>query len=458
MTAPLSATAFAALMRPLGPFAAKPHLAVAVSGGADSLALALLADAWARRRGGHITALTVDHGLRPEAAAEARQVGRWLRAQGIAHRTLRWNEAKTSRANIQAPARNPRANLQARARDARYGLLTAWCRDHGIADLLIAHHQEDQAETFLLRLARGSGLDGLAAMAAQTPRGGVRLLRPFLAVPKAALVAYLRRRKQPWVEDPSNRDTAYARVRMRALLPLLAAEGLTAERLAETAARLGQARAALAESCADLLNRAAQAHDAGYALLDVAAFAAAPREVALRALARLLVAFGGQDYTPRYERLSRLADELFAGLKGGRTLAGCRILPQAGGRALLLREARGLASAMAVGRQAVTWDGRFSITAHAVLRGNVTIAALGEADGRALRQALPALELGALPRLALATLPALRDKAGLLAVPHLNWRRSSGPRVKGQAVDVVDDYVIEGPLAKLRNASGFTLV
>lgn len=429
-------------MRPLGPFVPSPHLAVAVSGGADSLALALLADGWARRKGGRVTALTVDHGLRPEAASEARQVARWLRAEGIAHRTLRW-----------APPRGARANIQAKAREARYSLLTGWCRDHSVADLLVAHHQEDQAETFLLRLARGSGLDGLAAMAPVALRDGVRLLRPLLAAPKDSLVAYLQRRKQAWIEDPSNRNAAYARVRLRELLPLLAAEGLTPERLAETAARLGQARAALSEACTDLLARASEPHDAGYVLLDAKAFAAAPREVALRALARLLVAFGGEDYTPRYERLCRLADELFAGLTSGRTLAGCRILPQGAGQALILREVRALAPALPLGRVAVTWDGRFTVTARRNRRGPVTIGALGKADARRLRQE-DVLELGALPRLALPSLPALRDGVGLLAVPHLSWRRA----VKGQTVDPLDDYVIAGPLAKLRNAAGFTLV
>jgi tRNA(Ile)-lysidine synthase len=434
-------------MKPLGPFAASPHLAVGVSGGADSLALALLAADWARRRGGRITALTVDHGLRPEAAAEARQAARWLRAAGIAHRTLRWHAPSVSR-----------ANLQARAREARYGLLTGWCRDHGVGDLLIAHHREDQAETFLLRLARGSGLDGLAAMAPMVPRDGVRLLRPLLAVPKAALIALLKRRKQAWIEDPSNLNPAYARVRLRALLPALAAEGLTAERLAATATRLGQARAALAESCAALLDRSVEADDAGFALLDTAAFAAAPREVALRALARLLVTFGGQDYTPRYDRLCRLADELFAGLSGGRTLAGCRILPQGAGQALILREARGLAPAVAIGRAPVTWDGRFTMALRRSRRGPVMIGALGESDGQALRAAEPALELGVLPRLALPTLPALRDAAGLLAVPHLGWQRRVRPGRKGQAVDPLDDYLVTGPLVKLRNGVGFTLV
>jgi len=415
-------------MRPLGPYLAKPHLAVAVSGGADSLALVLLADAWVRRRGGRVSAITVDHGLRAEAATEARQVARWLRARGIAHRTLRWSP----------PAAAARANIQAKARDARYGLLTGWCRDHGVADLLVAHHQEDQAETFLLRLARGSGLDGLAAMAPVSARDGIRLLRPLLGVPKASLVAYLRARRQPWIEDPSNRDAAYARVRLRALLPALAAEGLTAERLAETAARLGQARAALGAACDALLAQAAETHDAGYARVDAAALAGAPREVALRALARLLTLFGGQSYTPRYDRLCRLADEIFAGLASARTLAGCRILPQRDGRLLVLREARDLAPPLAVGASPVAWDGRF--VARRRRRGRaVTVGALGEAGWRELRRL--GVELGEMPRLLPPTLPALRDAEGLLAVPHLHWRRPG----KSQALEALDDYVIAGP-------------
>src|SRR5262245_21437394 len=169
---PLTEAEFAALMRPLGPFEAQPRLAVAVSGGSDSLALTLLLHDWARRQRGVLTALTVDHGLRPEAAAEARQVARWLRARGIRHRVLTWRPAGEAR----------RGGLQAAARAARYRLLGAWCRANGVLHLALAHHREDQAETLLLRLARGSGLDGLAAMAAVSEREGVRLIRPLLAV------------------------------------------------------------------------------------------------------------------------------------------------------------------------------------------------------------------------------------------------------------------------------------
>src|SRR5262249_20106992 len=186
-----------------GPFESRPHLAVAVSGGRDSMALALLVAAWAERRGGRVTAITVDHGLRPEAAAEARQVGRWLRAHGITHRTLRWRP----------PAGALPGGLQAAARAGRYAPPCGWGRPRGVLHLALAHQQEDQAETLLLRLARGSGLDGLAAMAPIAERMGVRLLRPLLSVPRARLRATLVAAPQPWIDDPSNENPAHARIR-----------------------------------------------------------------------------------------------------------------------------------------------------------------------------------------------------------------------------------------------------
>ena len=154
-------------MERLGPFEASPHIAAGVSGGADSMALAVLLHAWAGARGGRVTALTVDHGLRPEAAREARRAGRTLRSLGIGHRSLRW----------EGPS--PTANLQAEARRIRYGLLEDWCARHGVLQLALAHHRDDQAETLLLRLGRGSGLDGLAAMSPVSARAHIRLLRPL---------------------------------------------------------------------------------------------------------------------------------------------------------------------------------------------------------------------------------------------------------------------------------------
>jgi tRNA(Ile)-lysidine synthase len=238
---------FAALMAPFAPFEPRPLLAVAVSGGGDSMALALLADAWARARGGAVTALTVDHGLRPEAAAEAAQVAAWCAARGIAHVILTHT----------GPV--PRSGVQAAARAARYRLLEAWCRAHRVLHLLLAHQRDDQAETVAIREAAGSGLDGLAGMAAISERDAVRLLRPLLEVPRARLRDVLIGRDQEWIEDPSNRNPAFTRVRVRGDLGR-AAPGSSAAHLAATAARLGRARAAREAEDAAALARLLMLH------------------------------------------------------------------------------------------------------------------------------------------------------------------------------------------------------
>lgn len=421
---PLDAATFAALMAPLGPFERSPEIAVAVSGGADSLALALLAADWAKAQGGCAVALTVDHRLRAGSGDEARRVGRWLRARGIMHRTLAW----------QGP--HPAADIQAAARAARYRLLSAYCARHGILHLLLGHHRDDQAETLLLRLARGSGLDGLAGMAAVGElggEGGPRLLRPLLSVPKAALEATLRQLGQAWIEDPSNASDAFARVRLRRLMPGLAGEGMTAARLAATAGRLGRARAALDDATAALAARCVGLFPAGYAWLDLRPYRAAPAETALRCLARVLRTVGGGAYTPRLERLERLHHWLAAGGPGARTLAGCRIDPR-GDRALICREAAGPDDTLEVSAgRTVTWDGRFRITLAG--SGSAWLGCLGAAGWREAVAARPDLRRCAVPAAARAGLPALRDRAGLLEVPHLGYRRADSRAVRVAAVE-----------------------
>jgi tRNA(Ile)-lysidine synthase len=185
--APVSDAEFAAAIGRLGPFEPAPDLAVAVSGGADSLALTLLADRWARACGGRITALTVDHRLRAESGDEARRVGAMLGARGIAHEILVWHGPY------------PLHDLQAAARAARYRLLGDWCRARHVLHLLTAHHQDDQAETLLLRLGRGSGLAGLAGMAPLVEEAHWRLLRPLLDLPAARLRATLEQTGQDWI-------------------------------------------------------------------------------------------------------------------------------------------------------------------------------------------------------------------------------------------------------------------
>ena len=255
-------------------------LVLAVSGGPDSVALMWLAARWRRalRRGPALMAVTVDHGLRPEAAREARDVKRLARTLGLSHRTLRWTGDK------------PEAGLPAAARDARYRLLFKAARAHGASHVLTAHTLDDQAETVLMRLARGSGVAGLAAMARTSARDDAMLARPLLDVPKARLIATLARAKIPFAVDPTNRDPAFTRPRLRALMPSLAAEGCDARNLARLAARLARANAAL-EILADGAERYLALRttaDDGRAGFDAAGFTALADEIRVRLMLRAI--------------------------------------------------------------------------------------------------------------------------------------------------------------------------
>jgi tRNA(Ile)-lysidine synthase len=402
----VAAAEFSALLTDFAPFESSPRLAVGVSGGADSLALVLLADAWARSRGGTVFALTVDHRLRPESAAEAAQIGRWLAARGIAHCVLVWDEPR------------PQRGLQKAARAARYGLLEGWCAANGVLHLLLAHHRQDQAETLLLRLARGSGLDGLAGMSRVVERASCRILRPLLGIAPQRLAATLEAHQQPWIEDPSNRNRAFARARLRQSLPLLAEEGLSAERLFATAERLGRARAALETEVAVLLARAVALHPQGFVRLDIGRMAAAPAETGLRALAAVVATVGGAEYPPRLERLERLYHSLRSGnLGNGRTLGGCHVVPRRGA-VLICREPAALAPPIPArpGTQ-VTWDGRFRLALPATAPAGLLLGALGVARDDSAG--------GGLPAMLRAGLPALRDeRQEVIAAPMLNYAKN----------------------------------
>ncbi|MGH6946407.1 MAG: tRNA lysidine(34) synthetase TilS [Kiloniellales bacterium] len=411
---PVKTAEFARLMSPLGPFEARPRLAVAVSGGPDSLALTLLLHRWVKARGGRVTALTVDHGLRRESAAEARAVGALLNRLGIPRRILVWHGDK------------PQRGLQEAARAARYRLLAEWCGEAGIVDLALGHQREDQSETLLLRLAGGSGPDGLAAMPALTRRGNIRLLRPLLTVPRTRLLATLAARRIRWIEDPSNRDPRFARVRLRQALPGLRASGGTAADLAESVRRFGRSRAAGEADLARLLAEAVELRPGGFALVEREALLAAPSEIAERALGRLCMTVGGREHPPRSERVRLLLDRLRTAPRAATTLGGCRFLPWHG-RLLVTREARALPSLTLLAEQRLVWDGRFEAGLErrpADARGTVSLGALGSADLAALKRAVDGSLWDSIPAAARAVLPALRDRRGLLAVPALSFFRS----------------------------------
>ena len=315
-SSPVSAAEFAAWMGELGDLGASPRLAVAVSGGADSMALLLLTQAYAKERGGSITALTVDHGLRAESAQEARQVALWCAKHGIPHHTLLW----------QSPA--PKRAIQEKAREARYGLMADFCREHHIRHLLAAHHRDDQAETLFFRLARGSGLDGLACMMPVKPlAGGVLLLRPLLPSPKDRLVETLREKGQPWVEDPSNHNTRYTRPHIRAQLAACADKDDISARAYAITRSFQKFRNLLENKLADeLTNCIFIQPDGSYGIHSKAFLALAP-EYGLRAITQLAKQVGGKEHAPRTEKLDRFYAQLLEDIKNRhtkkRTFAGC---------------------------------------------------------------------------------------------------------------------------------------
>ena len=216
-------------------------VAAGVSGGADSLALLFQLDAFLRPQGRRVIALTVDHGLRPESRDEAEYVAKLAAERQIEHHILTWEGKK------------PEKGIEEAARTARYGLLCGWCRDNGVGTLAVAHHLLDQAETFFMRLQRGSGLNGLAPL---SEKNGVRLIRPFLQVHPERLKEFLRERGVSWAEDPFNRCDDYLRVRVRKFLPQLAATlDITPERIADTMSVLARSRDCLEEQAAQFVDR-----------------------------------------------------------------------------------------------------------------------------------------------------------------------------------------------------------
>ena len=293
----LTPAEFSALLAERFSFALKDNVfAAAVSGGPDSMALAKLLSGWVKENNKTIHALTVDHGLRPESADEARQVGIWLKDwPNVRHVILKWEGEK------------PQNRIQEEARNARYQLMSKYCAGEGINHLFLAHHQDDQAETFLLRLAMGSGLDGLAAMRAAQNYGSLVLLRPFLALPKERLVATCAAMNVPFVNDPSNKSENFARVRLRKSLAALEAEGLSSKRLAMTAERLDRARTALDHIAEKAQISAALSSDTHRIVYRIEALRPWPDEIILRVLVYAMKKLRpAGDHLPRMEKIESL--------------------------------------------------------------------------------------------------------------------------------------------------------
>ncbi len=389
---------FARAMARFAPFETCPDLAIAVSGGADSMALAVLGKAWAEAMGGRARAFIVDHGLRPESGDEADLVAERCRAIGLEADILVWTGGK--------PARG----IQAAAREARYDLLATACRRARVLHLLVAHHRDDQAETVALRAERGSTGPGLAGMTAAMEWRGLRVLRPLLEFGKDRLVATVRSRALAWVEDPSNANPAFSRVRLRQ-------SGKKLPAAAEIRTHQRRRLQAELQAAKDLVT-CVVLHPAGYAVFDDLAWQKLNGERRLFVLNRLAMTIGGLQYAPRQDRLGRFLDRLDhpENFSSG-TLGRC-YWQRCGKRLRVTRENRHLPSRAPVEAGKTTrWDGRFQIKS--AIPG-LSVGILGREGWRFLRDS--GLDRG-LPQRAAVVLPAFYDLEGLAAVPYVQWQR-----------------------------------
>jgi tRNA(Ile)-lysidine synthase len=387
-----------------------PRVALAVSGGVDSVALMFLVRSWLdlRSSGPQITVLTVDHRLREAAASEAEWVkgkAEWLDFQ---HETLIWEGEK------------PRSALQAEARRARYGLMTAYCRAATIPAIATAHTSDDQAETFLMRLARGSGLDGLSAMEDISRRDGIDILRPLLMVSRRRIEAFLTKWEQSWLDDPSNEDERYERVRVRHKLKAAQSLGLSPAAIALSARRLRRARNALDGVTSEFLRAKVSLHEAGFARFRLPELFEIHEDVALRALARMIAAVGGSSERLRLSKIEACYQMMLHTPRSA-TLGCCRLIAK-NAELTIIREIGRMEAAGRCGVQpgeTMLWDERFMVTFDGGEAGAATLRALGVDGLHAVKAAKG--HFGQVPRLAAMTLPSLWIEGKLCYAPFIDF-------------------------------------
>jgi tRNA(Ile)-lysidine synthase len=372
-------------------------IGVAVSGGGDSMALLVLMAKFAAQNDVDLHAISVDHGLRAEATQEIQLVAQLCASLGIAHSVEHWTGWDGA------------GNLQSKARDARYELISKWAKRNGIASVALGHTANDQAETLLMRLARGAGVDGLAAMAPRRVWQDISWLRPLLGVEREILREYLRQKDLVWAEDPSNENRDFVRIRMRDALDLLAPFGIAAQGLSKVADNLGDARAALEYYTSAAANDACQIVHGGV-VIDRVALENLPTEIARRLLVRAVMWVNNADYAPRRSAVSSALNAIKTGVSA--TLDGCQVTTKRQ-HIYVFRELN------AVSGQTCTvgdiWDGRWRLDGSEA-QGGYTVRALGitgikETDGWR--------DLG-LPREAVLSLPSVWSGNELAIVPAIN--------------------------------------
>ncbi|MEZ7880083.1 MAG: tRNA lysidine(34) synthetase TilS [Rhodospirillales bacterium] len=416
---------FVDAMDRLGPFEYEPHIAIAVSGGGDSIALTYFAHEWARANGGQITVLTVDHGLRSDSRSEAERVGGWINALGITHQILNWQGVK------------PKSRIQAMARNARYRLMDDWCKDNGVLHLLVAHNENDQAETYLMRKEHGSGPDGLAAMSQILELSHCRLLRPLLAENTQNLRHFLMVQNAKWVEDPSNQNPIFERVRMRLHIK---DEKISCLDVATTAAQFGNSRLRNSRALSALIAFGVQLSPLGFAYVNLSVLTNASSDDIMRLFARVLMTVGGRSYAPSRTQLEFLVGKLLNNSASSVTGGGCQVIHKRDGF-LVAREKRGLPLPVLVApKETIHWDHRFKMTfgeGLSLSNGNVFVRALEDQDWAEVKLHIGKSQQKKIKAVIRHSLPALCDDTGVFAVPHFGFFRKDIAVDQGNSCDIL---------------------
>ena len=426
----LSIDTLTASLRALG-ITPDMRLAVAVSGGVDSITLAHLA--WHSHPHDKLIFLTVDHRLRDTSTQETKNVADLIRQWGGTCEILTWNTAAGG------------AGIQERARLARYGLLRDAALKNKCDTVLLGHHADDQAETFWMRLADGSGLSGLGGMQAKRVHDGVTWLRPMLAASRADIAAYAQEHELPVIDDPSNKNDSFLRVRLRGFADHLKAEGLDATRLSRTMNKLRSADDALVELAAQFTQQHLRQHAGGALYMPHAPFAALPLDLRRRVLQSALYAMTPRDYPPAYDAAVSLAERLAHSDASTANLGGC-MLTVSRGAIWVMREPAAAVTLVLDGdvSDTVVWDHRFAVSGLAPLMGQgLTLAALGEAGiaelGSQKERLLWTEDFKNAPAAIKRAVAGLWQGQKLLAVPQFSWRadRFALPLPDIQPVDIV---------------------
>jgi tRNA(Ile)-lysidine synthase len=399
---------FSRTLQAIGGFESPPTLAVAVSGGADSLALAFLAEQWVHERQGKIIVFHVDHGLRPSSTEESQTLKVWLDRQNIPCYVLNWKHSEVT------------TSIQHQARDARYNLLFQKCEELKVLHLLVAHHQEDQLETFLLRLSRGSGLKGLASMPPVIEKNNLRLLRPLLHHSKQDLISFLQKLSHPYFEDPSNQNEFFGRVQMRQALSFMKLKGINSSGMLTSIHKIKQAHDTLEGQVLRILAQDSHISPFGYASISHKAFENLSFDLTCRILEKLINCIGGNIYGPRHESLESLCEKfLETYLYQGRTCGGC-YLKSSKHRLFIMREPAAVEDAHAICTQEnFKWDSRFFVdkVQEKALYFKLRVQMLGRVGREQLKQ-MPFL-LPNIPIIVQQTLPALWEGENVVSAPGL---------------------------------------